>query len=212
MTEPELRDAICETGRRLWQHGLVGGAEGNISVRLDAGRLLCTPTGLSKGHLRPTDCVVIDLGGSALCDGQPSSEIKLHLAAYKARPDCVAVVHAHPAMATAFALAGIEVPDDLLPEAAYVLGPVATVPFGMPGTDDLPRAAAPLLQGHKTFLLANHGALALGTSLDDAFNRMDVLERVCQVVANARSIGTPKPLPGPAFAAIRDQWLHGRLG
>ncbi|MBS1709989.1 MAG: class II aldolase/adducin family protein [Armatimonadetes bacterium] len=211
MTELELRASVCETGRRLWQHGLVGAAEGNISVRLDAERLLCTPSGASKGHLKPDDIVVIDLHGAVLKGGSPSSEVRMHLAAYAARPDCQAVVHAHPAMATAFALAGEEVPDNWLPEAAYVLGSVASVPFGMPGTDELPDALKPFLEDHKTFLLAHHGAVVLGNSLADAYNRMETLERVCQVIANARAIGVPKPLTNAAFQHLLSVALNGRL-
>ena len=211
MTELELRAAICETGRRLWQHGLVGAAEGNITARLDAKKLLCTPSGVSKGHLRPDDIVVMDYRGGVIKGSAPSSEVKMHLAIYAARPDCQAVVHAHPAMATGFALAGEEIPDNWLPEAAFVLGSVAMVPFGMPGTEELPAALRPYLEFHKTFLLSHHGAVAMGNSLSDAYNRMETLERVCQVIANARAIGTPRPMPDNAFKHLLEVSLNGRL-
>jgi len=154
MTELQLRATLCEVGRRLWQRGLIGASEGNLSVRLNSKYLLCTPSGASKGHLKPNDLVVIDLKGNPVrdTDARPSSEIKLHLRCYQIRKDCQAVIHAHPQTATGFALAGEEIPDNLMPEAAIVLGSVATVPFAMPGTNEVPDLLEPLLPDHKTFL------------------------------------------------------------
>lgn len=211
MTEQSLRDQICEVGRRLWQRELVGAAEGNISVRLDEERLLSTPSGVSKGHLRPEDMVIIDRRGNPLGASRPSSEIKMHLRIYDRRPDCMAVVHAHPPIASGFALAGETIPDDLLPEAAYVLGPVALVPFGMPGTDEVPNGLDPLLANHKTFLLANHGATVMGKDLFDALYRMETLERVARMIYVARVLGTPREVPGCAMAQIRTEILTGEL-
>lgn len=202
---------MCELGRRLWQRGLIGAAEGNLSVRVSPQRILCTPTGLSKGHLRPADLVLIDPQGHPVGPGKPSSEIRLHLRILARRPDCAAVIHAHPPVATGFALAGETIPDDLLPEAAVVLGSVATVPFGMPGTEELPDRIDPLLDDHKTFLLSHHGAVVMGRTLADAAFRMETLERVAQVVLNARLIGQPQPMPERAFQHMLDHALHGRL-
>ncbi len=199
MDELSLRALMCDIGRMMWQRGLVGATEGNLSVRLSPRRILCTPAGTCKGRLRPSDLVVIDPLGAAVGDGIPSTEIAMHVRCYAVREDCQAVVHAHPLVATGFALAGEEIPDDLLPEAAAVLGSVATVPFALPGTTDLPDALEPLLADHKTFLLANHGALALGKDLMDAYNRMETLERVAAIIQNARSIGNPNPI-------ARDSW------
>lgn len=212
MTELQLRAAICEVGRRLWQKGLVGGAEGNISCRLSPRQLLVTPRGASKGHLKPDEIVVTDLRGNPIDPSRAvSSEVKLHLAVYAARPDCQAVVHAHPPVATAFALAGEEIPDNLLPEAAVVLGSVATVPFAMPGTEEVPEAIAPLLEDHKTFLLAHHGAAVMGADLYDAYNRMETLERVANVILHARALGGPRPLPDSAFDRLLQTALNGQL-
>jgi L-fuculose-phosphate aldolase len=211
MDELRLRAEMCDLGRRLWQRGLVGATEGNLSVRLSPRRILCTPSGLSKGHLRPCDLVVIDPQGNPIGEGRPSSEIKLHLRMYARRPDCQAVVHAHPPIATGFALAGEPIPDNLMPEAAYVLGSVATVPFGMPGTDEVPDAIDPLLDDHKTFLMSHHGAVVMGKDLMDACNRMEVLERVAHVVLTARLLGEPRPMPDRAFDHMLATTLHGRL-
>lgn len=202
---------MCDVGRRLWHGGLVGGAEGNLSARISPQRILCTPSGVSKGHLKPGDLVVIDNHGEPQDGGQPSSEIKMHLRMYAVRKDCMAVVHAHPPIATAFALAGEEIPDDLLPEAAIVLGSVATVPFGMPGTNEVPDALERYCDDHKTFLLANHGAVVMGNSLMDALYRMETLERVAQVIFYARQLGEPKPMPPAAFDEMLRIGLNGKL-
>lgn len=161
--------------------------------------------------MRPCDLVIIDPKGNPIGEGVPSSEIKLHLRMYARRPDCQAVIHAHPIVATAFALAGETIPDNLLPEAAYVLGSVATVPFTMPGTDEVPNAIDPLLDDHKTFLLSHHGAVTMGKNLEDAFNRMEVLERVAQMIVNAKILGGPRPMPDHAFDHMLANALHGRL-
>lgn len=211
MTEIELRAQLCEAGRRLWQRGLVGAAEGNLSVRLSPQRILCTPSGVSKGHLKPNELVVIDNHGVPQGDGQPSSEIKMHLRIYSCRKDCQAVVHAHPPVATGFALAGETIPDDLLPEAALVLGSVVTVPFGMPGTNEVPDALERYCEDHKTFLLANHGAVVMGNSVMDALYRMETLERVAQVILHARQVGEPQPMPETAFAKMQKVGLNGKL-
>jgi L-fuculose-phosphate aldolase len=108
-------------------------------------------------------------------------------------------------------LAGEDIPDNLLPEAAYVLGSVATVPFGLPGTDEVPDRLEPLLEDHKTFLLANHGAATMGKDLVDAFNRMETLERVARLVMNARVLGSAKPMPPSAFDHLLKVALHGAL-
>ncbi|MBX3096541.1 MAG: class II aldolase/adducin family protein [Fimbriimonadaceae bacterium] len=211
MDEIELRAALCETGRRLWQRGLVGASEGNLSVRLSPQRFLCTPSGASKGHLRPTDIVLVDSHGRSVCGGNPSSEVGLHVAIYLQRPDCASVIHAHPPYATSFAVAGEEIPDNVLPEAAIVLGSVAQVPFGLTGTKALAQSIEPYLADHKTFLLANHGAAVMGLDIADAYNRMETLERVAQVLHLAKNLGRINPMPDNVFDKIAPQTLHGRL-
>ncbi len=211
MDEAALREAMVEVGERLWSRGLVGATEGNLSARLTKGRFLCTPSGISKGHLGSGDLVMLDPSGNPIEGREPSTEIRMHLRLYARRPDCGAVVHAHPPIATGFALAGEPIPDGFLPEASVVLGPVALVPFAMPGTDDVPDAMEPLLNLHKTFLLANHGAVAMGADLWDAYNRMETLERIAHILFVSRLLATPKPLPAEAAKVFRERYLHGRL-
>jgi L-fuculose-phosphate aldolase len=163
---------------------------------------------MSKGHMQPKDLLVIDNHGDPVGEGQPSSEIKLHVRILQRRPDCMAVVHAHPPIATGFSLAGEDIPDNLLPESIYVLGSVATVPFCMPGTDEVPDGLEHLLEDHKTFLLSHHGAATMGKDLWDAYNRMETLERVAKIILVSRLIGGPKPLPDRAL----DQMMRSLNG
>ncbi len=126
----------------------------------------------------------------------------MHLAAYAARPDVEAVVHAHPLTAVAVTVAGVAPPNDLLPEAGLVLGRIGVAPFATPGTDEVPASLAPLWAGHEVILLERHGALALGRDLFQAFDRMETLERVCQVAAAARTLGSCEPLPDGAVRKV----------
>jgi L-fuculose-phosphate aldolase len=195
-TEAGLRRDLVEVCRRLHDRRLLGAGEGNVSCRLSRDLLLVTPSGANKGHLRPADLVVVDLSGKKVRGrGRPSTELLMHLAAYTAR-------HAHPLTAVAFTVAGLEPPNDLLPEAVLVLGRIALAPFATPGTDEVPRSLAPFWTGHQVILLERHGALALGSDLFQAFDRMETLERVCEVAAAARALGRCAPLPPAAVAKV----------
>ena len=200
--ESRLRIEICEFAALLWARGMIGGVEGNVSARLDENLFLCTPSGLAKGHLKPNQLVVVDsagiphgaqtarLGfrdqGVAAPALKPSSEIKMHLGIYAARADVTAIVHAHPPFATSYAYA--ELPLDLSnsPEGLALVGQPALLPFANPGTDEVPASFLPHLDCHNAFLLTRHGATTVGTSLEEAFNRMETLERLAQVIYQAR--------------------------
>ena len=202
-SEQRLRRDLVEVCRRLHARDLVGAGEGNVSCRLGAGRLLVTPSGANKGYLRPADLVVVDLAGERVRGrGRPSTELRMHLAAYAARPDAGAVVHAHPLTAIALTVAGLPPPNDLVPEASVVLGPIAVAPFATPGTDEVPRSLAPLLPAHEVILLERHGALALGRDLFQAFDRLETLERVARVALLSRLAGSCEPLPRAAVEKV----------
>jgi L-fuculose-phosphate aldolase len=126
----------------------------------------------------------------------------MHLSAYAARPDATAVVHAHPLTAVAFTVAGVAPPNALLPEAVLVLGEVVVAPFATPGTEEVPRSLASLWPGHDVFLLERHGALALGGDAFQAYDRIETLERVCQVALCARQLGRCERLPADAVAKV----------
>ncbi len=201
--EARLRRDLVEVCRRLHARDLIGAGEGNVSCRLPGGRILVTPSGVSKGHLAPGDLVVVDEAGEKVRGrGRASTELRMHLAAYAARPDAAAVAHAHPITAGAFTIAGVPPPNDLMPEASVVLGEVAVAPFATPGTDELPRALAPLLRAHDVVLLERHGALALGRTLFEALDRIETLERVARVAVVARALGRCEPLPADAVERV----------
>jgi len=204
-SESRLRRDLVEVCRRLHDRRLVGAGEGNVSCRLGRDRVLVTPSGTNKGFLRPADLLVVDLSGKRVRGpGRPSTELGMHLAAYAARPDVGAVVHAHPLTAVAFTVAGLPPPDDLLPEAVLVLGPIGVASFATPGTDEVAASLAHLWRAHRVFLLERHGALALGEDLFQACDRMETLERVCEIAALARAMGRCEPLPGAAVEKILD--------
>ncbi len=206
-----LKQEMVHVGRRLYERDLLGACEGNLSVRIDAEHLLCTPSGVCKGELDPDSLVVITLDGTPVSSGRPSSEIKLHLVCYAERPDCQPLSTAHPPVATAFAVADREIPDNYLPEAAIVLGSVASVPFALTGTMEVPQSIRPYLSDHKTFLLANHGACTLGSGLRDALYRMETLERIARCLMYAELLGGAKPMPAAAFSTLLGSALNGRL-
>ncbi len=202
---------LCDVGRLLVSLGLIGAAEGNLSVRVAQNLILTTPSGVSKGSLKPIDLVLVDLDGKPVHHGKPSSEILLHTVCYQARADCQAVIHAHPPTATAFALAGETIPSHLMPEAMVVLGPVALARFAMPGTNEVPDSVQPLLNDHKTILMSHHGAVVMGKNLRDACERMETLERVARVLVTARQLGGEQPMPAAAVESLVPRTLHGRF-
>ena len=201
--EARLRRALVETCRRLHARDLIGAGEGNVSVRLGDGTFLVTPSGANKGYLVPGDLVVVDGAGRVVRGtGRASTELRMHLAAFAARPDVGAIVHAHPITAVALTVAGLPPPADLVPEAAVTLGPIGIARFATPGTEEVPVSLAPLLPSHDVVLLERHGALALGRTLEEAFDRMETLERVARIALAARLLGRCEPLSPDAIAKV----------
>jgi L-fuculose-phosphate aldolase len=189
------------------ERGLLAGAEGNIAVRLGAGRVLVTPSGASKGDLSPEDLVEVDLSGGRTRGGaRASSELDMHLTILRHRPDVGAVVHAHPPVATGFGVAGEAFDDCVLPELVAEVGWVPLVPYGTPGTPELGERLIPFLSGHDALLLANHGAVTMGSKLADAHFRMESLEQAARIILVARLLGRVETLsPGEVarLAALR---------
>jgi L-fuculose-phosphate aldolase len=190
VTAPELAGAVVRCCRGLWEAGLIAGADGNVSVRLAGDRVLATPRGRLKCELEPSDLVVVDLEGRHL-DGcrQATTELDLHLRVYRRRPDCGAVVHAHPPSATAFAVAGEAIPEDVLPEITLLMGDVPVVPYATTGTPALGDAVEPFVTDREAVLLANHGALTWGADLTQARIRMESLEHGARILLAARGLG-----------------------
>jgi len=194
VTEREIRLAICEIGRRLYARGLVAGPDGNISVRLSRGRLLTTPSGCSKGFLRPEDLVLTDLDGNALGGGKPSSELLLHLAVYRKRPDAGAVVHAHPPTAVAFTVAGVSLEQCVMPETLVYIGTVPTTRYATPASPEGPGVIEEYIEKHDAILLDRHGAVTVGKDVFQAWERMEKLEHFAQIVLIARQLGAVRTL------------------
>lgn len=203
MSADQLRLALCAAGRRLLEADLIAAAEGNLSARLPGGTFLITPSGVAKATLQPGDLLEVDAEGRVVSgSGRPSTELPMHLAAYAARPDVGALVHAHPITAVGFTIAGVPWPGDLVPEAAVTLGPVAVAPFAIPGTAEVPASLAPFLPRHDVLLLTRHGALCMGRTVDEAVRRMEELEQVARMALVARTLGRCEPLPPATVDAV----------
>ena len=203
--ERALRDHLVEIGRRLWQLNMVAANDGNISVRLDDGSFLTTPTGVSKGFMDPDSLLVVGSEGEVLAgEGLPSSELRMHLSIYQVREDVNAVVHAHPVYATAYAIAGTPPDVEMLPEAVVILGEIGLAPYGTPSTEEVVDVVRPLAQFHDTILLSNHGALTLGRDLTEAYFRMESLEHFCQIHRLVDQTGSRKRLSQRDLAKLWD--------
>lgn len=205
----KIRRQVVTVCRRLYEHGLIAGADGNVSVRIELGRagngLLITPAGVSKVDVGVDDLVEVSIEGSRMPRSRasrPSTELAMHVRLYRRRSDVSAVVHAHPPYATAFAAAGATLPADVLPEMVYQLGNIAYVPFVVPGSEAVADAMEPYISEHNVFLFANHGATTVGTTLSSAHQRMESLEHGARIVWLARSLGGAQSLPAAAVAAL----------
>ncbi|MFO8079012.1 MAG: class II aldolase/adducin family protein [Armatimonadota bacterium] len=188
-TETELREAICEVGRRMWLRSQVAANDGNISARMDDGNILCTPTMVSKGFMNPEDLVKLAPDGCTIGPGRPSSEALLHLACYCARSDIGAVVHAHPPHGTAFAALGKPVPTQYLTEIAVALWEVPCAEYGTPGSMEIPRSALPMLETADAFLLRNHGVVTVAPDVWEAYYRMETVEQGAKVATIIGQLG-----------------------
>jgi L-fuculose-phosphate aldolase len=196
-SEYEIKEEICEIGKRIYNKGMVAANDGNISVKLNENEFLCTPTGVSKGFMTPEYICKIDKEGKVIEANpgfKPSSEIKMHMRVYKERPDVASVVHAHPMYATAFAIAGIPLTQPIMPEAVLALGCVPIARYGTPSTEEIPDAVSEYLPHYDAVLLQNHGALTYADSLLGAYHKMESLEFYAQLLYLSRQLGGPKEL------------------
>jgi L-fuculose-phosphate aldolase len=210
-TEAQVRTDIVEIGRRLWERGYVASNDGNISVRIDEGRLITTPKNVSKGFMTPDMMVVTDLSGKKLAgDRDASSELKMQLQVYRDRPDARAVVHAHPPTATGYAVAGIPLDRAVLAEVVTTLGSIPIAEYATPSTDELPMACSKYLKAHDGLLLANHGALAIGPDLFTAYHRMETIEHFAKISLVTRMLGREHLLSREEV--LRLQGLRGMYG
>lgn len=186
----QTKSEMVETAKRLYQRDHIGAAEGNLSVRLADGRIMITPSGANKGYMKPEDLIICDSAGKKIQgSGRPSSEIKLHVAIYNWRPDVNAICHAHPLYATAYSTARIPLDRCILPEVVATLGAIPLANYGPPGTSDLPETLAALVDRYDAFLLEAHGVLTLGKNPEDAFNKIEIVERYAHILSIAEQLG-----------------------
>ena len=192
---------MCDIGRRLWQRAYVDGNGGNMAIRVGEDIALCTPTLVSKGFMTPEDMCLVDLDGNQLCSGngkKRTSEILMHLQIMKRQPRAIATVHCHPPYSTGFAVAGVEPPTCMIPEFE-VFSSVAIAPYRTPGTPEMGKLVADLVDKHNTILMANHGVVAWShNNIEDAYFKMEILEAYCRTVLVATQLGKPVNTMTPA--------------
>lgn len=196
-TERKHREEIVRYGRMLHERGFVAAMDGNLSVRLDAKRILVTPTCLSKGAMRASDLVIVGMDGKRIAGRRNvTSEIAMHLLIYRMRPDVGAIVHAHPPTATGFAAAGVALTEPLVCEVVVGLGSIPLARYGTPGTDELAKTLEPFVPRHDAILMLNHGVVAYGDTLEHAHMNMEIVEHFAQIALVTHLLGKQRPLSG----------------
>ncbi len=190
VSEYKVKEQICEIGRRLYNKGFAAANDGNITVRLNAKEVLCTPTMVSKGFLKPDDVCKVDYEGKQLAGKKKrTSEVLLHLAVYQHRPDVQAVVHCHPPHATAFAVAHEPIPKCILPEVEVFLGEVPMAVYETPGNQKFAETIVPYVKDCNTIILANHGTVTFGPDLEKAYFNSEIIDAYCHILILARQLG-----------------------
>jgi len=201
-TEGVLRHEMIKVCQRLYQKNFVSASDGNLSARLSQERLLITPSGFSKGDLRESYLIIVDMNGKVIRGARGpggeilkvTSELKMHLEVYRQRQDVKAVVHAHPPIATGFSLAGVPMAKCLLPEVVYTLGAIPTTTFAAPTTEEVPESVRELIQTFDALILDRHGALTVGKDVWDAYYKLEKIEHTAQVMLTAYQLGSVREL------------------
>ena len=196
MSDYEAKNAILDIGKRMYIKGFVAANDGNITCRVGPNAIWATPTGVSKGFMKPEMLVKLDLSGKVLQgSAKPSSEIKMHLRVYEEDPQVMGVTHAHPPISTAFAVAGIGLEKPILTEGVLNLGVVPVAKYATPGTEEVPNSIAPFVKDYHAVLLANHGALSWGKDVYEAFYRLESVEYYASLLMYTGNIlGKQNPL------------------
>src|SRR5258707_513633 len=189
-SDRQYREEIIRFGRMLHERGFVAATDGNLSVRLDHHRIPATPTSMSKGMMRASDLVIVDMEERRIAGRRDvSSEIGMHLLIYRSRPDVRGVVHAHPPTATGFAASGLALNQPLVCEVVIGLGCIPLARYGTPGTPELTNALEPLVSQYDAILMANHGVVAYGEDLSHAYMKMEIVEYFARIPLVAHLLG-----------------------
>ena len=217
-TETQLRAEIVRIGRLMHAHEFVDGTSGNISARLNADHILVTPSGLAKGFLEPDQLIVANMRGELVRGGpglKPTSELLMHLEAYRRRPEVEAVIHAHPITSVALSIAGVSLAECVIPEAVVVLGLIPTTPYATPSSEENQRAISEVIVGHDALILQYHGTLTVGRDLMEAYWRLETVEHTAKIIALAKLLGGVTPLPPEQVTKLiltRQEWGFARPG
>jgi L-fuculose-phosphate aldolase len=220
MTERTLRDEFVRIGQLMHSRNYVAATDGNLSARLDANHFLVTPSGLSKGFMTPAQMLVIDWDarpvGSARYgvarDLKPSSEILLHLEAYRQRPDVRAVVHAHPVNAIALSIAGISLARCLIPEVIVNLGIIPTTEYAMPASAEGAAVIRDIVRRYDALILQRHGSVTVGHDIWEAYLNLEKLENVAEITFKLLLLGREQPFPpGAVEKLIEKREKHGLM-
>ncbi|MBI3794858.1 MAG: class II aldolase/adducin family protein [Nitrospinae bacterium] len=196
-TELGHRKDIVAIGKMIHARGWISSTDGNMSIKISEDRILTTPTGVHKGFMEEDDLILVDMDGKKVSGSRnPSSEIALHLACYKNRPDIGAVVHAHPTLCIAFSVAGIQLAQCLLPEVIFTLGSIPTADYAAPTTQDVPKSIEKVIKEYDAVILERHGSVTIGKTIFDAFYTLERMEHVAEITYHARALGNARPLSG----------------
>ncbi len=206
----KIKQEICEIGERLYKKGFAAANDGNISYRIEENRVVCTPTLMSKGFLKPDDICVVDMKGKQL-EGrrERTSEVLLHLAIMEERPEIKSVVHCHPPHATAFGVAREPIPQCVLPEVEIFIGDVPITKYATPGDQEFADTILPFVHKANVIILANHGTVSFGEDLEKAYWWTEILDAYCRILMLARGLGGVNYFTEPEATALlnlKDKW------
>jgi len=206
----KLKQHICDIGKRIYAKGFAAANEGNISIRVDENRVLCTPTRHCKGFMEPEDICTVDMNGTQI-EGKRkrTSEVLLHIEIYKNRPEIKSVVHCHPPHATAFAVAREPIPNAVLPEPDIFLGEIPIAAYETPGNQNFAETIKPFINKTNIIVLANHGTVSYDLELEQAYWLTEILDAYCRILILAKQLGRVEFLPsekGRELLALRKEW------
>jgi L-fuculose-phosphate aldolase len=200
--EYQLRQQIVRVGRLLYDKGFISASDGNISARMEHGRILITPSGLHKGFLSPDELLFIDEEGNRVGIStstnrklKPTSELPMHLETYRLRPDIGAIVHAHPPITIALSIAGIPLADCVLPEVIVSLGLIPTTEYATPSSEESVRAIREFIHNHDALVLQRHGTVTVGSDPMQGFMRLETVEQNARIAYMLAQLGVSNPLP-----------------
>lgn len=207
MTVIEAKEAVRAMGLRLVELGLTAGTWGNASVRFSDTEMAITPSGTDYATMKAEDIVIVDLATGEARGGKPSSEKTLHMEIYRTRSEAKAVVHTHSMSASSVAAARREVPP-ILDDLAQIVGPSLRVAeYSLPGTKKMARTVLRAMHGRMAALMANHGAVAMGRSPDEAILCAQIVEKGCRAFVEAEFLGGAKSISRFEAAIMHEVYL-----